>query len=50
MTAADARTVGFVGTPARHYELGPIALALIKRNTAEDAELLAGGIPAAQDA
>jgi folate-binding protein YgfZ len=46
----DGRAVGFVTTAARHYELGPIALALIKRSTPEDALLLAGGIPAAQHA
>ena len=28
------RCVGFVGTSARHHELGPIALALVKRNVA----------------
>lgn len=50
VTTDDGRTVGFVGTPARHHELGPIALAIIKRNIPEDAPLLAGTIPAAQDA
>ncbi|MFI1584087.1 YgfZ/GcvT domain-containing protein [Embleya sp. NPDC020630] len=43
------RQVGFVTSAARHHELGPIALALIKRNTAVDAELLAGGVPATQE-
>jgi folate-binding protein YgfZ len=43
------RTVGFVGSAARHHELGPIALALVKRNVPVDAELLAGGIAAAQE-
>jgi folate-binding protein YgfZ len=43
------RQVGRITTPARHHELGPIALAVIKRSTPVDAELLAGGIPAAQD-
>ena len=28
------KVVGFVGTSARHHELGPIALALVKRNVA----------------
>ncbi|MFC0038215.1 YgfZ/GcvT domain-containing protein [Actinomadura rayongensis] len=42
------RTVGFVGSAARHRELGPIALALVKRNVPVDAELLAGGVAAAQ--
>ena len=41
--------VGFVGSAARHYELGPIALALVKRNVDDHAELLAGGIAAAQE-
>ncbi len=41
--------VGFVGSAARHYELGPIALALVKRTVAVDATLLAAGIPAAQE-
>ena len=45
----EGRVVGFVGTSARHFELGPIALALVKRNTSTDAPLLAGGIPAAQE-
>jgi len=43
------RTVGFVGSAARHHELGPIALALVKRNVPVDAELLAGGVAAAQE-
>jgi tRNA-modifying protein YgfZ len=42
-------TVGFVGSAARHYELGPIGLALVKRTTPVDATLLAGGVPAAQE-
>lgn len=46
----DGRTVGFVGSAARHYELGPIALGLIKRNTPHDAALMAGGVPAAAEA
>lgn len=45
----DGRQVGFVGSAARHYELGPIALGLIKRNVPLDAELLAGGVAAAQE-
>jgi hypothetical protein len=43
------RQVGFVTTAARHHELGPVALALVKRNIAVDAPLLAGGIAAAQE-
>jgi folate-binding protein YgfZ len=40
------RSVGFVGGSARHHELGPIALALVKRNTDPDADLLVDGIAA----
>ena len=46
---AGGAGVGFVGSAARHYELGPIALALVKRTVAVDATLLADGIPAAQE-
>lgn len=47
----EGRSVGFVTTSARHHELGPIALALVKRNVAVDAELIAGaeGTAAAQE-
>jgi folate-binding protein YgfZ len=40
--------VGFIGTVARHYELGTIALAIVKRNTPIDATLSVDGVPAAQ--
>ena len=40
---------GQVGTSARHHELGPIALALLKRNIPVDAPLLTDGIDAAQE-
>lgn len=46
---ADDRRVGFVGSSARHYELGPIALATVKRNVAVDARLLADGVAATQE-
>lgn len=46
----DGRTVGFVGSAARHHELGPIALGLVKRSVPVTAQLLAGGIPATQEA
>ena len=45
----EGRQLGFVTSSARHYELGPIALALLKRNVPVDAELLAGETPAAQE-
>lgn len=38
--------LGFVTSSARHYELGPIALALVKRNTPDDSALLAGDVSA----
>ncbi|MFC9650751.1 YgfZ/GcvT domain-containing protein [Streptomyces sp. NPDC056937] len=46
---AEGRQLGFITTSARHHELGPIALALIKRNVPLDAELLAGDTAAAQE-
>ena len=45
----DGRDVGFVGSSARHHELGPIALAVVKRNVPLDAELLADGVAASQE-
>jgi folate-binding protein YgfZ len=47
--SVDGVAIGFVGSAARHYELGPIALALVKRSTSVDAELLADGIAASQE-
>jgi tRNA-modifying protein YgfZ len=41
--------VGFTGSAARHYELGPIGLALVKRTVPAEATLLAGGVAAAQE-
>jgi folate-binding protein YgfZ len=49
VTTAEGREVGFVGTAARHYELGPIALALVKRSVADDAVLRVGPSTAAID-
>lgn len=43
------REVGRVGTAVRHHELGPLALALVKRTVPDDAALVAGGVPAAID-
>ena len=43
------KVVGTVGSSARHHELGPIALALVKRNVAMDAQLDADGLPATQE-
>ncbi|MEJ8282001.1 YgfZ/GcvT domain-containing protein [Pseudonocardia spirodelae] len=38
----DGRAVGRVGTVVQHHELGPVALALLKRSVPVDAELTAG--------
>jgi folate-binding protein YgfZ len=46
---ASGIEVGFVGSAARHFELGPVALALVKRTVPVEATLLASGIPAAQE-
>jgi hypothetical protein len=45
----EGTVVGFTGSAARHYELGPIGLALVKRTVPVDATLLAGGVAAAQE-
>jgi folate-binding protein YgfZ len=39
----DGRPIGFVGGSARHYELGPIALGLVKRSTDPVRDLVAAG-------
>jgi tRNA-modifying protein YgfZ len=48
VTAGD-RTVGVTGTAVRHFELGPVALALLKRNVPADAALRVGDANAAID-
>ncbi|MFF8384796.1 YgfZ/GcvT domain-containing protein [Streptomyces kanasensis] len=45
----EGRQLGFVTTAVRHYELGPIALALVKRNVPVDAPLIVGTTAAAQE-
>jgi hypothetical protein len=45
----DEAEVGFVGSAALHYELGPIGLGLIKRTVPVAATLLADGVAAAQE-
>src|SRR5690606_36704466 len=50
LAGSDSDTVvGFVGTSARHHELGPIALALVKRNVNQDAALVVDDIAAGQE-
>ena len=43
------KEVGFIGSMSRHYELGPIALALIKRTVPVDATLDIDGVHATQE-
>jgi folate-binding protein YgfZ len=49
VSTADGRVVGQVTSAARHYEMGPVALAVVKRTTPVEEQLLADGIPAAQE-
>ena len=46
---AGKRTVGRVGTVVEHHELGPVALALVKRSSQEGVDLTAGGVAVAVD-
>jgi folate-binding protein YgfZ len=45
----EGKEIGFIGSVARHHELGPIALAVIKRTTPADAVLMADGVAANQE-
>ncbi len=45
----DDRQVGTVGSSARHHELGPIALAVLKRSVDPAATVVADGVAAAQE-
>jgi len=48
VSAVDSdRPVGFLGTAVHHAELGPIALAVVKRQVPDDAQLLVSGMAAA---
>ncbi|MEU4566534.1 folate-binding protein [Micromonospora sp. NPDC023956] len=49
VTQADGRAVGFLGTAVQHFELGQVALAVVKRNVPDDARLLVGEAAAAID-
>jgi folate-binding protein YgfZ len=46
---ANGRSVGFLGTAVHHHELGPIALAVIKRSLPDDVDLTVDGHPARID-
>jgi folate-binding protein YgfZ len=43
------RPVGHLTSTARHHELGPVALALVKRSLPVDADLVADGVAARQE-
>ncbi|GAB3439433.1 folate-binding protein YgfZ [Streptomonospora sediminis] len=45
----EGRSVGTVGSSARHHELGPIALGLLKRTVPVETQLTADAIAAAQE-
>jgi folate-binding Fe-S cluster repair protein YgfZ len=45
----DGREVGFVGTAVRHYELGMIALAVVRRSVPDGEPLRVGPSAAAID-
>jgi tRNA-modifying protein YgfZ len=49
VTTPEGRAVGFVGTAVRHYELGMVALAVVKQNVADDSQLRVGELAAAID-
>jgi len=44
----EDKEVGYIGTMARHYELGPIALGVIRRTTPIDANLKSDNVSALQ--
>ena len=46
---SEDRVVGRVGTAVRHHELGPLALAVVKRQVPDDAPLMAGSVAASID-
>jgi folate-binding Fe-S cluster repair protein YgfZ len=45
----DGRAVGVLGSVVQHADLGPVALALLRRGTPEDAVLTVGDAAAAQE-
>ncbi len=49
VTDEDGKEVGFLGSAARHFELGPVGLALVKRNLPVADTLVVDGVPAAQE-
>ncbi|MFN8125196.1 MAG: folate-binding protein [Candidatus Nanopelagicales bacterium] len=49
VTSADGVVVGRLTSVAQHFELGPIALAVVKHRVPTDAPLLVAGVAAAQE-
>jgi hypothetical protein len=49
VTTPDGTQIGFAGSSARHYEMGPVGLALVKRSVPVDVPLSADGVAAAQE-
>lgn len=49
VSGAEGKPVGWVGSSALHHELGPIALALVKRQVPLDATLVTGSVAATQE-
>jgi tRNA-modifying protein YgfZ len=45
----DGRAIGFIGTAVHHFELGPVALAVVKRNVPTDVDLMVGEVSASQE-
>ena len=45
----EDREVGFLGTAVHHAELGPIALAVVKRSSADDAHFMVAGMAASAE-
>jgi folate-binding Fe-S cluster repair protein YgfZ len=45
----DGKVIGYIGSVARHHELGPIGLGVIKRMTPADSILDVNGISASQE-
>ena len=44
----EEKEIGYIGTVARHFELGPVALAVVKRSVPADAVLISEGVLASQ--
>ena len=45
----DDTVIGFLGTAVQHYELGPIALAVLKRSLDPDSLVTCAGMNAHQE-